>query len=145
MPFDIGESYGGVLPVGRGINGTYSAGNTTEQQLYFWFFPSESPEATDEILIWLNGGVSCLSISCNPRISLLAFADHRGCDDSSILGWMLTDLALAGLFQSHRSGGKWTLCMEGRYLAASRKPLVMESLDKPSLCVVSPVTILNGD
>lgn len=61
MPFDIGESYGGVLPVGRVTNGTYPSGNTTEQQLYFWFFPFENPEATDEILIWLNGGVSYLS------------------------------------------------------------------------------------
>ena len=27
-------------------------------ELYFWFFPSENPKASDEILIWLNGGVS---------------------------------------------------------------------------------------
>ena len=58
VPFDIGESYGGVLPVGSITNGTVPSGNTTEQQLYFWFFPSENPEATDEVLIWLNGGVS---------------------------------------------------------------------------------------
>lgn len=62
VPFDIGESYGGVLPVGSGSNGTFPSGNATEQQLYFWFFPSENPEATDEILIWLNGGVSCARI-----------------------------------------------------------------------------------
>lgn len=62
VPFDIGDSYGGVLPVGSGTNGTFPSGNATEQQLYFWFFPSENPEATDEILIWLNGGVSCARI-----------------------------------------------------------------------------------
>lgn len=50
MDFDIGESYAGLMPI-------TSAPNETSQ-LYFWFFPSENPEASDEILIWLNGGVS---------------------------------------------------------------------------------------
>lgn len=77
MPFDIGESYGGVLPVGSSTNGTFPTGNTTEQQLYFWFFPSENPEATDEILIWLNGGVSCLDMPSSPKIYMLGLADHQ--------------------------------------------------------------------
>lgn len=61
IPFDIGESYGGNLPISRSgvaTNTTGSSSNTTEQQLFFWFFPSENPAATDEIMIWLNGGVS---------------------------------------------------------------------------------------
>jgi len=35
------------------------AANET-RKLYFWFFPSENPSADDEILIWLNGGVSTI-------------------------------------------------------------------------------------
>lgn len=50
VDFDIGESYAGLMPITKAKNET--------SQLYFWFFPSENPEACDEILIWLNGGVS---------------------------------------------------------------------------------------
>lgn len=31
-------------------------------ELYFWFFPSEDAQASDEILIWLNGGPGCSSL-----------------------------------------------------------------------------------
>jgi hypothetical protein len=31
-------------------------------ELYFWFFPSEDTHASDEILIWLNGGPGCSSL-----------------------------------------------------------------------------------
>jgi carboxypeptidase D len=48
--FDIGESYAGLLPISDKANET--------SELYFWFVPSEKPKASDEILIWLNGGVS---------------------------------------------------------------------------------------
>ncbi|KAK5162945.1 hypothetical protein LTR04_002872 [Oleoguttula sp. CCFEE 6159] len=53
VDFDIGESYAGLLPVS-------SAANASE--LYFWFFPSSNPNATDEVTIWLNGGPGCSSL-----------------------------------------------------------------------------------
>lgn len=54
VPFDIGESYGGLLPVSANPNDT--------QQLYFCFSPSENPAASNEITIWLNGGPGCSSL-----------------------------------------------------------------------------------
>ncbi|KAI3392459.1 hypothetical protein diail_5675, partial [Diaporthe ilicicola] len=54
VPFDIGESYGGLLPVSSNPNDT--------QKLYFWFSPSENPAASNEITIWLNGGPGCSSL-----------------------------------------------------------------------------------
>lgn len=48
MPFDIGESYAGLLPI--------SSDKHETRELYFWYFPSENPAAEDEITIWLNGG-----------------------------------------------------------------------------------------
>lgn len=47
VPYDVGESYAGSLPLG----------NSTEDELFFWFFPSTNEAADQEILIWLNGGV----------------------------------------------------------------------------------------
>lgn len=52
--FDIGESYAGLLPISDKANET--------SELYFWFFPSENPAASDEIVIWLNGGPGCSSL-----------------------------------------------------------------------------------
>ncbi|MCJ1339407.1 hypothetical protein MMC09_004696 [Bachmanniomyces sp. S44760] len=54
VPFDIGESYAGLLPISSQKNET--------RELYFWFFPSENPDACDEITIWLNGGPGCSSL-----------------------------------------------------------------------------------
>jgi len=48
--FDIGESYAGLMPVSDSPN--------EKRELYFWFFPSSNPDATDEVTIWLNGGHS---------------------------------------------------------------------------------------
>jgi carboxypeptidase D len=48
--FDVGESYAGLMPISKAAN--------ESSQLYFWFYPSTNPLADDEILIWLNGGVS---------------------------------------------------------------------------------------
>jgi len=48
--FDVGESYSGYLPI--------SSDPKDENKLFWWFFPSTNPDASKEILIWLNGGVS---------------------------------------------------------------------------------------
>ncbi|KAI9660522.1 MAG: hypothetical protein M1821_009873 [Bathelium mastoideum] len=54
VDFNIGESYAGTLPI---------TGNASDpNQLWFWFFPSENPAASDEITIWLNGGPGCSSL-----------------------------------------------------------------------------------
>jgi carboxypeptidase D len=54
VPFDAGESYAGTLSI--------DANTTNENQLWFWFWPSANPNATDEIVIWLNGGPGCSSL-----------------------------------------------------------------------------------
>ena len=54
VDFDVGESYAGTLPI--------SSNASDENQLWFWFFPSENPAADDEIVIWLNGGPGCSSL-----------------------------------------------------------------------------------
>ncbi|KAL9114375.1 MAG: hypothetical protein Q9187_007480, partial [Circinaria calcarea] len=52
--FDIGESYAGTLSI--------DSNSDNYNRLWFWFFPSENPEASDEITIWLNGGPGCSSL-----------------------------------------------------------------------------------
>ncbi|KAJ5153919.1 Peptidase S10 serine carboxypeptidase [Penicillium coprophilum] len=52
VPFDIGESYAGLLS-------NAPAGNSS---LFFWFFPSTNPAADKEITVWLNGGPGCSSL-----------------------------------------------------------------------------------
>ncbi|KAF5647061.1 SERINE-TYPE CARBOXYPEPTIDASE F PRECURSOR [Fusarium tjaetaba] len=56
VDFDVGESYAGLLPI--------SQDPKEERKLYFWFFPSTNPKAKrDEVVIWLNGGPGCSSLS----------------------------------------------------------------------------------
>lgn len=54
VDFNIGESYAGLLPI--------SSNASDENQLWFWFFPSQNPLAKKEIAIWLNGGPGCSSL-----------------------------------------------------------------------------------
>ncbi|KAK6373533.1 hypothetical protein LTS17_008025 [Exophiala oligosperma] len=54
VDFDIGESYAGTLSINNNAS--------NENQLFFWFFPSDNPDASDEITIWLNGGPGCSSL-----------------------------------------------------------------------------------
>jgi len=54
VDFNIGESYAGLLPI--------SSNQSDENQLWFWFFPSQNPLAKKEIGIWLNGGPGCSSL-----------------------------------------------------------------------------------
>ncbi|KAF9869308.1 carboxypeptidase [Colletotrichum karsti] len=56
VDFNVGESYAGLLPINS------SASGDDIQALYFWFFPSETPPAEKEIVIWLTGGPGCSSI-----------------------------------------------------------------------------------
>ena len=44
VDFDIGESYAGLLPISSTANET--------RELFFWFFPSANPDATNEVTIW---------------------------------------------------------------------------------------------
>lgn len=55
VDFDVGESYAGLVPISSAANET--------RKLFFWFFPSANPAATDEIVIWFNGGPGCSSLS----------------------------------------------------------------------------------
>ena len=59
--FDAGESYAGQLPIGGDSDGN----------LYFWFWPTTTPDQPKEILIWLNGGVSGPSHLCGSPDILL--------------------------------------------------------------------------
>jgi carboxypeptidase D len=55
VPFDIGESYAGLLSISDDPN--------DDRKLYFWFFPSGNPNATNEVGMWFNGGPGCSSLS----------------------------------------------------------------------------------
>ena len=54
VDFNIGESYAGTIPV--------TSNSSNPAALWFWFFPSSNPSASDEITIWLNGGPGCSSL-----------------------------------------------------------------------------------
>ncbi|KAJ9145350.1 Carboxypeptidase [Pleurostoma richardsiae] len=47
VSFDIGESYAGLIPI--------DASQPNGSALWFWFFPTENPAGSEEIVIWFNG------------------------------------------------------------------------------------------
>ncbi|KAH5737487.1 carboxypeptidase [Parastagonospora nodorum] len=55
VPFDVGESYAGLLPISDDPSET--------RKLFFWFFPSTQAKIQEEVVIWLNGGPGCSSLS----------------------------------------------------------------------------------
>ncbi|KZM20207.1 Carboxypeptidase D [Ascochyta rabiei] len=55
VPFDIGESYAGLLPISDSPDET--------RKLFFWFFPSTAEQTPEHVTIWLNGGPGCSSLS----------------------------------------------------------------------------------
>lgn len=44
ITWDVGESYAGLLPITDDKN--------EKRKLFFWFFPSYSPQPKDEIVVW---------------------------------------------------------------------------------------------
>jgi len=51
VDFDVGPSWAGLLPISNRTN--------ESQQLFFWYFPSQSVEGVNDLIIWLNGGPGC--------------------------------------------------------------------------------------
>jgi carboxypeptidase D len=52
VDWDVGESYAGLLPVSQESNET--------DKLYFWYFPSTSDDAEEELVIWRKSLASIL-------------------------------------------------------------------------------------
>ncbi len=51
VDFDVGPSWAGLLPISNSTN--------ESRQLFFWYFPSQSVEGVNDLIIWLNGGPGC--------------------------------------------------------------------------------------
>lgn len=61
VDFDLGESYAGRLPIAE-PNSLNSTNSSSQNELFFWFFPSKNPDASHEITVFLNGGPGCSSM-----------------------------------------------------------------------------------
>ena len=54
VDFDVGPSWAGLLPISNRTN--------ESQQLFFWYFPSQSTGGVNDLIIWMNGGPGCSSL-----------------------------------------------------------------------------------
>jgi hypothetical protein len=78
VPFDIGESYAGLLPI--------SGESDETPELYFWFFPTVNPAGTEEVVIWLDGGPGCSSLGgASERERTLPMATRNTCPDTELV------------------------------------------------------------
>lgn len=50
VPFDIGPSWAGLMPI--------SADPAETRKLFFWFFPPGPQGSVDDLVFWTNGGAA---------------------------------------------------------------------------------------
>lgn len=133
IPFDIGESYSGLMPIGDKAGG---------QELFFWFVPSENEAADDEIVIWLNGGPGCSS--------LMGFLQENGpiswqsgqlAPIRNVYSWTnLTNVIWveqpAGTAFSSAHGGMYSLLLRPTVLFACCDSFFWERLANSCCCII---------